>query len=217
MSYWEEEYFEPGIFDAILAEALDKCKMELKEEVKAYIEKNSDELKKARECIAKQSQKIKELQEQALGIDEMREQVKSELLRAVWDDVKPGDCVWVIHKKNKYKKCERCKGKREVQAVLSDGVAVKATCPDCNYEGLPDGVEYSVCQQRLEEIKIIISKSGGKYYRDISLEIAGVYYKEYGEGVIRLCKSGEKSEAYRTKEEAEAEVRRRESQEGEKQ
>ena len=207
MVYWDGPYIEKGLYDNIFCEAFEKCKENFNETVKSYINQSTEELNATNKIIKSLQQKIKELSSQVKDADEIREAIRKELLDAMWEDVKPGDNVWLIKSENMYKKCEKCNGTRKVKAITSDGIEVEATCPNCEYNGVRTGVKRTVYSQKLDNITRTLSI----YNNKLVFYIGGENYTENGEVKTALCRNGIKGDAFRTKEEAEFEIKRLEN------
>lgn len=129
-------------------------------EVKNQIKQTVEELESLKRGYGLQSQELSSLRawirsSKADHEKEIKQSVKI-AQREYWFDCAVGDKIFILDKKARIEKCERCGGSNHV-VVIIDSVEVKAECPVCGtYEKRQkmSHTEYSIVEGTVERLQV---------------------------------------------------------------
>jgi hypothetical protein len=133
-------------------------------EVKSQIKKTVEELESINHEYSLQSIELSVIRNEMRVLNASHEKELKEAVkiaqREYWFDCAVGDKVFILDKKTRTKKCERCGGSNHV-SVIADSVEVKAECPVCGtYEKRQkmQYTEYSIVEGIVERLQIELTK-----------------------------------------------------------
>ena len=208
MSYfedYEDMFTEPSKAEQIIEDAKSELWNALTEEIKQLMDDANEARTKANKIISEISgldwqkvqieEEIKQLREQKVYVEAHEvpaRQVKA-IVSHLTKDFRPGDECWVIDTKYGKHTCEKCGGKKKVQAVI-DGDSVEVDCPACGGRGSIDKTIHFVRNDSIENVTLWLRFDN---YNKTEWETNTIYLCEslYGRKVDSIFKTEEEAKA----------------------
>lgn len=145
-------------------ELTEKLNLLVTEEVKSKIKQTVEELESINHEYSLQSIELSVIRNEMRVLNANHEkQLKQSVKiaqREYWFDCAVGDKIFILDRKNRTKKCDRCGNKEKVKVVI-DSVEVEAECPICGTYKKRQGMEYTeygIIEGIVERLQIEITK-----------------------------------------------------------
>lgn len=208
MSYfedYEDMFSEPSKAEQIIEDAKAALWNELTEETKQVMDNaneartKSDEIRNEISYMnwqkAQLEEEIKQLREQKIYVEAHEvpaRQVKA-IVNHLTKDFRPGDECWVIDAKYDRHTCEKCGGKKRVQATIG-GETMEVECPACRGRG---SLEKTIHYVRKDSVRNVTLWLRFDNYNRTEWETDPIYLRDsiYGRKVDGIFKTEEEAKA----------------------
>ena len=189
MSYfedYEDMLSEPSKAEQIIEDAKSELWNALTEEIKQLMDDANEARTKANKIISEISgldwqkvqleEEIKQLREQKIYVEAHEvpaRQVKA-IVSHLTKDFRPGDECWVIDTKYERHTCEKCGGKKGVQAVIG-GETMEIKCPVCEGYGTVSKKSIFPKKTKISNVRMLLYFDGSSRMNAWSSDTLEIY------------------------------------------
>ena len=209
MSYfedYEDMFTEPSKAEQIIEDAKAELWNELTEEVKQLMDDAHEARTKADEIRNEISymnwqktqieEEIKQLRDQKVYVE--AHEVPAKQVRAIVNhltkDFRPGDECWVIDAKYEHHTCEKCGGKKMVQAVIG-GETMGIKCPVCEGYGTVSKKSIFPKKAKISNVRMLLYFDGSSRMNAWGSDTLEIYGEDHFYQADSVFKTEEEAKA----------------------